>query len=418
MNCNHPGAFGVPHGSGPAGGLSSLTMSDQKHIVLAGGGTAGHVNPLLAVAHVIREKEPDADIAVVGTAVGLEHDLVPQAGFLLETIEKVPFPRRLNKAALQFPAKWKSETGKVRDILTRHQAQVVVGFGGYTSAPVYAAAHKLGIPIAIHEQNARAGMANKLGARWAAMIGSAYTEPGLKPRKGVEVERVGLPLRPAIAQLASDLERDRVATRRAAAARLGVDPNRPLVVITGGSLGAVNVNRAVAASAKELLEHAQVIHLTGKGKDDEVRSLVSVSAGERALGELGPEHASDGDYRVAAYLERIDLAFACADLIICRSGAGTVSELTALGLPAVYVPLPIGNGEQRFNAQPVVDAKGGLMVTDREFTADWVKRHVLKLLSEPQTLAEYGRNAWEYGIRDAAEVMADRVLALIGTSGR
>jgi len=191
-----------------------------------------------------------------------------------------------------------------------------------------------------------------------------------------------------------------------------------LVVITGGSLGAVNVNRAVAASAKELLEHAQVIHLTGKGKDDEVRSLVSVSAGERALGELGPEHASDGDYRVAAYLERIDLAFACADLIICRSGAGTVSELTALGLPAVYVPLPIGNGEQRFNAQPVVDAKGGLMVTDREFTADWVKRHVLKLLSEPQTLAEYGRNAWEYGIRDAAEVMADRVLALIGTSGR
>ena len=106
------------------------------------------------------------------------------------------------------------------------------------------------------------------------------------------------------------------------------------MVITGGSLGAVNVNRAVAASAKDLLAHAQVIHLTGKGKDDEVRSLVSVSAGEDVLGELGPDHVSDGDYRVAPYLERIDLAFACADLIICRSGAGTVSELTALGLPA------------------------------------------------------------------------------------
>ena len=114
-----------------------------------------------------------------------------------------------------------------------------------------------------------------------------------------------------------------------------------------------------------------MIHLTGKGKDDEVRSLVSVSAGEQVLGELGPDHGNDGDYRVAPYLERIDLAFACADLIICRSGAGTVSELTALGLPAIYVPLPIGNGEQRFNAQPVVDAEGGLMVADREFTAEW-----------------------------------------------
>jgi UDP-N-acetylglucosamine--N-acetylmuramyl-(pentapeptide) pyrophosphoryl-undecaprenol N-acetylglucosamine transferase len=389
-------------------------MSSQKHIVLSGGGTAGHVNPLLAVAHVIRDLEPDADIAVVGTAVGLEHDLVPQAGFELETIEKVPFPRRPNKAALQFPAKWRAETAKVRDILTRHHAQVVVGFGGYTSAPVYAAAHKMGIPIAIHEQNARAGMANKLGARWASMIGAAYAQPGLKPCKGVEVERVGLPLRPAIAQLASDLEHDRIATRKAAAAQLGVDPNRPLVVVTGGSLGAVNVNRAVAASAKELLAHAQVIHLTGKGKDDEVRSLVSVSAGEQVLGELGSDHASDGDYRVAPYLERIDLAFACADLIICRSGAGTVSELTALGLPAIYVPLPIGNGEQRFNAQPVVDAQGGLMVADADFTPEWVRNHVPKLLADPKTLSDYGANAWKYGIRDAAEVMARRVLALIG----
>ena len=395
-------------------GLSSRIMSSQKHIVLSGGGTAGHVNPLLAVAHVIRDLEPDADIVVVGTAVGLEHDLVPQAGFELETIEKVPFPRRPNKAALQFPAKWRAETAKVRDILTRHHAQVVVGFGGYTSAPVYAAAHKMGIPIAIHEQNARAGMANKLGARWASMIGAAYAQPGLKPCKGVEVERVGLPLRPAIAQLASDLEHDRIATRKAAAAQLGVDPNRPLVVVTGGSLGAVNVNRAVAASAKELLAHAQVIHLTGKGKDDEVRSLVSVSAGEQVLGEFGSDHASDGDYRVAPYLERIDLAFACADLIICRSGAGTVSELTALGLPAIYVPLPIGNGEQRFNAQPVVDAQGGLMVADADFTSEWVRNHVPKLLADPKTLSDYGANAWKYGIRDAAEVMARRVLALIG----
>ena len=162
-----------------------------------------------------------------------------------------------------------------------------------------------------------------------------------------------------------------------------------------------------------LLEHAQVVHLTGKGKIDEVRSLVGERADAGVFTGVGPDSYGKGDYHAAEYLERIDLAFACADLIICRSGAGTVSELTALGLPAIYVPLPIGNGEQRFNAQPVVDAEGGLMVADGDFTPDWVRGHVPELLADPDKLSRYGANAWKYGIRDAAEVMAKRVLALI-----
>ena len=177
-------------------------MSTQApHVVLAGGGTAGHVNPLLAVASAIRRIEPQAQVSVIGTEVGLEHDLVPQAGYELDTIDKVPFPRRPNLYALQFPAKWKRETAKVRSILASRQADVVVGFGGYASAPAYAAAHRMGIPIAIHEQNAKAGMANKLGARWADYIGTAYDNTGLKARDGAAIERVGLPLRPAIAEL-------------------------------------------------------------------------------------------------------------------------------------------------------------------------------------------------------------------------
>ena len=382
-------------------------------IVLAGGGTAGHVNPLLAVADAIRKARPDAEIGVVGTAVGLEHDLVPQAGYELETIEKVPFPRRPGMAALRFPAQWKRETGKTKEILERRQAQAVVGFGGYTSAPVYASAHALGIPILIHEQNARAGMANKLGARWADYIGTAYDETGLKPRRGARIERVGLPLRPAIADLCRAMEHDRAAARREGAARLGLDPDRPIVVVTGGSLGAANVNRAMAASASALLAHAQVIHLTGKGKADEVRELVSVSASDGAVAGLGEESRGTGDYHVAEYLERIDWAFACADLVVCRSGAGTVSELTALGVPAVYVPLPIGNGEQRFNAEPVVRSGGGLMVPDREFTKEWVVDHVPGLLADHGTREGYAEAAWRYGIRDAAETMAARVLEMI-----
>ena len=382
--------------------------------MLAGGGTAGHVNPLLAVADAIRGIRPDAQVSVIGTAVGLEYDLVPQAGYELDTIAKVPFPRRPNMAALRFPAAWHRESVKVRAILERRQAQVVVGFGGYASAPVYAVAHRMGIPVVIHEQNARAGMANKLGARWAAFIGTAYENTGLKAGGNTRMERVGLPLRPAIADLASRLESDPRASRADAAARLGVDPDRPLVLVTGGSLGAVSLNRAVGSCAGELLAHAQVVHLTGRGKIDEVRTLAERSAGQGAVADLrldeSEQRPEGADYLVAEYLERIDLAFACADLVICRSGAGSVSELAALGRPAIYVPLPIGNGEQRFNAEPVVKAGGGLMVADRDFTPEWVRGNVPGLLADPERLRELGRNAWEYGIRDAADVMARRVL--------
>ena len=157
---------------------------------------------------------------------------------------------------------------------------------------------------------------------------------------------------------------------------------------------------------------AKFIHLTGKGKIAQVEADVTAKAGADALNDLDPAHAGQGDYHVAQYLERIDLAFACADLVICRAGAGTVCELTALGLPAIYVPLPIGNGEQRFNAQPVVDADGGMMVADSDFTAAWVRDHIAGLLDDPQRLHELGDHAWQYGIRDAADIMARHILSL------
>ena len=391
-----------------------MSTGTQHRIILAGGGTAGHGNPLLAVADAIRARDEDADIIALGTAVGLEADLVPAAGYRLETIEKVPFPRRPNVYMFTFPAKWRRETAKVRELIGAQGSNVVVGFGGYASAPAYAAAHKLGVPIVIHEQNARAGMANKLGAHWARFIGTAYDGTGLEPAKGGTIERVGLPLRPAIAALAEQLQTDRAGARERNARELGLDPSRPIIVVTGGSLGAASLNRAIAGTAGTLVRHAQVVHLTGKGKIDEVRDRVVQSAGAQVLTGLGDDAQPGRDYHVAQYLERIDKAFACADLVLCRSGAGTVSELTALGLPAVYVPLPIGNGEQRFNAQPVVDAGGGLLVDDKDFTTTWVEEHIPAILSNPATLRTYGERAWTYGIRDAADRMAAHILDIAG----
>jgi UDP-N-acetylglucosamine--N-acetylmuramyl-(pentapeptide) pyrophosphoryl-undecaprenol N-acetylglucosamine transferase len=387
-------------------------MNGMKHIVLAGGGTAGHVNPLLSVASAIRQAQPQVSLSVIGTDVGLERDLVPQAGFELDTIAKVPFPRRPDRQALRFPARWRREQKKVREILERRQCDVVVGFGGYVSAPVYTVARSMGLPIVIHEQNARAGMANKLGARWADFIGTAYENTGLKAHNGAEIRRVGLPLRPEMADLCQKVGRDKMAVRQQAAQQLGIDPNRPLMVVTGGSLGAVSLNEAISDAAAQLLEVTQVIHLTGRGKSDEVRRRVAQSAGDDVMTDLDPAHAGHGDYHIAEYLERIDLAFAAADLVVCRSGAGTVSELAAIGIPAVYVPLPIGNGEQRFNAQPVVQAGGGLMVSDGDFSTRWVQEHIPSLLADRQGLETMGRKAYDYGIRDAAETMAKVILQL------
>lgn len=383
------------------------------HIVLAGGGTAGHVNPLLAVADAITAQFPSAQVSVIGTAQGLEAQLVPQAGFELDVIEKVPFPRKPTLDAVRFPRTLWRQVKRVKSILVERHADIVVGFGGYVSAPVYWAAHSLVLPIVLHEQNARAGMANKLGSRWASYIGTAYDNTGLKPVGGAKIERVGLPLRPAIANLSQQFGVSRKQVRQHAATELGIDPNRPVLLVTGGSLGAVSLNRAIASSARSILDVCQIIHLTGRGKDKAVRAEVSQEVGSDALNDVSPAHAGSGDYHVVEYLERIDLAFACADLVVCRSGAGSVSELTALGIPAVYVPLPIGNGEQRFNAQPVVSAGGGVLVDDKDMTSEWVHEHLPRLISDTDRLEVMGHAAWQYGIRDAAQVMARRVLDLI-----
>lgn len=391
-------------------------LSGEPHLVLAGGGTAGHVNPLLSVASALRGQCPGAHISVIGTAEGLEQKLVPAAGFELDRIEKVPFPRRLNLAALKFPLRWCREVKRAKEILKKRKADLVLGFGGYASAPAYRAARLLGLPLVIHEQNARAGMANRLGARWADYVGTAYDHTGIKAGPGVPVERIGLPLRAPIADLVSRLRVNPAEVRFQAARQLGLDPVRLMILITGGSLGAASINQAVSASAECLLDLGQVVHLTGSGKADLVKDRIRRDLGGQVINDLDPSHRGGGDYHIAEYLERIDLAFACADLVICRAGAGTVNELAALGLPAVYVPLPIGNGEQRFNALPVVQAGGGLMVSDADLTPEWINHHIPAILNDPVRLKSMRQHAWDYGIRDAAEIMASKILSMLGLS--
>lgn len=364
-----------------------------SRIVLAGGGTAGHVNPLLATACELQKR--GYDVAVIGTAEGLESELVPKAGFPFHVTPKVPFPRRVNLDAVTFPAKWRRAVKACKEAVAG--AACVVGFGGYVSTPTYVAAKRLGIPVIIHEQNARPGLANRLGARFARLVALTFANTPLKARRG-DTCVVGLPLRPAIWQLAHERKtaEGARAARLAAAKRLGVNPDARVLLVTGGSLGALRLNTAMSEAAPHLPEGVSVIHLTGRGKDAPVREAV--------------EKAGLGDrWLVLDYLHTMEDALALADCVLCRSGAGTVAEMTALGLPCVYVPLPIGNGEQRLNAHDHVASGGALLIDDAALNAQAVADTVFTLLSSEQRLAEMAEASRALSRVDAASDFADLI---------
>ena len=354
-------------------------------VVLAGGGTAGHISPLLAIADALTAQRPDARITVVGTASGMETRLVPAAGYTLATIDRVPMPRRPSADLAKLPARLVRAVRQAGAILDNAQADVVVGVGGYVSTPVYLAARRRSLPVIVHEANARPGLANRVGARFAAVTGVAFEATRLP-----KAVWVGMPMRREISGL------DRTGARTAARTALGLKQDMPTLVVTGGSSGAASINRAVEEALPALAAAGiQTLHITGRGK-----SLLD-GAG-RPLEAPG--------YTQVEYVDGMETAYAAADLLLARSGAGTVCEISAVGLPAVLVPLPHGNGEQALNAQALVSAGGALTVADSLFTAEWISGTLIPLLADPAALEAMSRASASLGIRDADQQMAAFIL--------
>lgn len=347
--------------------------------LLAGGGTAGHVNPLLALADLIRAEEPDAEVVVLGTREGLEARLVPERGYELVHIERLPFPRRPDLAALRFPARFARAVREVRALIRDRGIDVVVGFGGYASAPAYRAGAKEGVPVVIHEANAKPGKANRLGARSTPYVGVTFAGTPIR-----NARLTGMPLRPEITGL------DRAGLRDSARAHFGLDPARRTLLVTGGSLGARAINRGISAAAPEIAAAGiQVLHIWG------------------GLTEL-EDPGVDG-YAVIPYCDRMDLALAACDLAVSRAGSTTVSELAGLGIPAVFVPYSHGNGEQRFNAAGVVSAGGALLVEDDELTPEWVRGTLIPLVGDDERLATMAERARGAGALDGTERLLELV---------
>ncbi len=353
-------------------------------VLLAGGGTAGHTSPLLATADALRDLMPAVEITVLGTPRGLETRVVPAAGYPLELVPPVPLPRRLSRELLEVPGRLRATVRATGEVLDRLHPDVVVGFGGYVSVPAYVAGWRRGLPMVVHEQNALPGLANRLGARWTPHVATSFPRTPLP-----HARMLGLPVRRLVSGL------DRLALRAEARAALGLHPELPTLLVFGGSQGARRLNQAVAGAARELAAAgAQVLHVSGP------QQQVQVPAGL--------------PYVVVPYVDRMDHAYAAADLAVCRAGASTVTEVACVGLPAVFVPLPIGNGEQARNARPVVDSGGGLLVDDADLTADWVASHVPRLLADTAGLSAMSSAAAGTVPRDADVRLARMILGAAG----
>jgi UDP-N-acetylglucosamine--N-acetylmuramyl-(pentapeptide) pyrophosphoryl-undecaprenol N-acetylglucosamine transferase len=353
-------------------------------VVIAGGGTGGHIEPALALADALRRADPDIAITCLGTERGLETRLVPMRGYDLALIPPVPLPRKLTPALLSVPARMLGAVSAAAGVLTRVNADVLVGFGGYVATPGYLAARRRKVPIVVHEANTMPGLANRIGARLSSHVCAG--QPGTRLR---HARYTGIPIRRQISGL------DRAAEAGKARVHFGLEPDLPVLLVTGGSQGAASLNRAALGAAAALrAAGVQVLHVAGP------------NAGEIDV-PPGPV-----PYVTLPYLDRMDLGYAAADFALCRAGAMTCAELTAVGLPAAYVPLPHGNGEQRLNAEPVAAAGGGLLIDDADLSPAWIESAVLPILTDRPRLAAMSQAAAASGNRDADTELAALVIGV------
>ncbi|HEX4015784.1 MAG TPA: undecaprenyldiphospho-muramoylpentapeptide beta-N-acetylglucosaminyltransferase [Frankiaceae bacterium] len=356
-----------------------------RSVVIAGGGSAGHVEPALAVADALRAAKPAMVITLLGTEEGLETRLVPARGYPLRVIPRVPLPRRLTPSLLTVPFRAAGAVRAARRVLDEVDADVLVGVGGYVAFPAYLAARWRRCGIVVHEANPLPGIANRVGARLTRHV--AISVPGTSLPHAV---LTGTPLRTSLLAL------DRAGGRLAAREAFGLDPGRPTLLVFGGSQGARRINAAAVAAARHLTDAGiQVLHAAGAAGAADVRAALP--------GEL------EAPYVVLPYIDDMPAAYSAADVALCRSGAMTCAELSAVGLPAIFVPLPIGNGEQRINAEHAVLAGLAEMVADDELTGAWVQTRVPALFAEPGRLERMSAAAVTSRHRDAGAALVAMV---------
>jgi UDP-N-acetylglucosamine--N-acetylmuramyl-(pentapeptide) pyrophosphoryl-undecaprenol N-acetylglucosamine transferase len=391
----------------PAPGPDGLPAPEDRpglSLLVAAAGTGGHVFPGLALARTIVQHDPEATVRFAGTSRGIETRAVPEAGFALDLLPVLPLSRRLAKETLLAPFAAVNGTFAARRLLREHRFDVVCGMGGYITLPVAVAARLAGVPVVLHEQNAVPGIANRLAARVAKRIavGVDAAADAFPPDRTVVV---GNPVRPELARL------NRAALHAEAVAAFDLDPERRTLFVFGGSQGSRRINQAVVAATASWPDPAavQILHACGRRDEADVRAAwAGADPGARDL-----------LVRIVPFVDRMDLAYAAADLALTRAGAITVAELTAAGVPAVMVPLPHATADhQMANARAVAAGGGAVVVTDDALGGPALAAAAAPLLADPDRLAAMAEAMLAKAHPAAAEELAALVVEASGRATR
>ncbi|MCO6481083.1 MAG: undecaprenyldiphospho-muramoylpentapeptide beta-N-acetylglucosaminyltransferase [Phaeodactylibacter sp.] len=365
-------------------------MSPKTKIIISGGGTGGHIFPAIAIADAIKEKQPDAEILFVGAKGKMEMEKVPKAGYPIEGLWISGFHRQLTLRNLLFPVKLLGSLWKAWRIVGRFQPDVAVGVGGFASGPLLEVAYRRGLPALIQEQNSYAGVTNRLLANKVDKVCVAY-EGMERFFPADKIIFTGNPVR-------KTLQESR-ATREEGAAYFGMDPGQPILLAFGGSLGARSVNQALAANAAQLRAHPDVQLLWQYG------ALYEESFGQCETARLP-------NVKAQAFIDRMDLAYAMADVIVCRSGALTISELYFAGKPAIFIPSPnVAEDHQTKNAMALVNAGAAWIVRDED-AGELAVAKALELLGDQAAREQLSRNIRKLAMPNAAARIAEEVLKL------
>lgn len=367
-------------------------MKDPIKIVISGGGTGGHIFPAIAIADALKRRQPTAEILFIGAKNRMEMERVPKAGYPIEGLWISGFRRSLSLDNLSFPFKVISSLLKARRILKRFKPDVVIGVGGFASGPTLRAANRLGIPTVIQEQNSYPGMTNRIVGKNAKAICVAYENMDQWfPKERIHL--TGNPLRANISTKGS---------REEAAAYFQINPEKPVALLTGGSQGALGINKGISAQIETLKNSdIQLIWQTGKSYYDQAVQEVKANGLE---GRILP----------TVFIDRMDLAYAIADVVISRSGAISISELSLVQKPVIFVPLPTAaEDHQSKNAQRLVDAEAAVMVRNQVTETELVPK-LIELLGDKKRQEKLKNNIGQFAKPNAANDIADIILKING----
>ncbi|MBE6704164.1 MAG: undecaprenyldiphospho-muramoylpentapeptide beta-N-acetylglucosaminyltransferase [Ruminococcaceae bacterium] len=374
-------------------------------VLISGGGTGGHINPALAIAQMLREKYKDAVIEYVGTKRGLETKLVPREGYKLHTVKVRGFSRSLSPANIDAAIKAVTSVWEAKKIIKDFRPDIVIGTGGYVCWPVLKAAAKMGIPTAVHEQNAVVGMTVKMLAKYVDKVMISFEESRELFDCPEKLVLTGNPIKPEMLRASASESRK----------KLGFDEETPMILSYGGSLGAMMINRNVLSVIENFSEKNDVyhVHATGRGEWQEIKSKLL----ERGYTDNG-DYVTKGKVTVREYIYDMPVLLSAADIVISRAGAMTIAEIAALGKASVMIPSPnVTNNHQYKNAHVLEKAGGAVLIQEKDLTPDTLANALSELINDREKLQSLKNNVRQFAVTDSLDRVEKVVNELLGQKG-